>query len=39
MGNVRATLHGLTLATTPREILRASLEAIAYRFAVIQQRL
>lgn len=38
-GNVQATLHGLTLATTPLEILRASLEAVAYRFAVIEQRL
>lgn len=38
-GNVGATLHGLTLATTPIAILRAGLEAVAYRFAVIQQRL
>jgi gluconokinase len=38
-GNVPATLHGLTLATTPIAILRASLEAVAYRFAVIEQRL
>ncbi len=38
-GNVGATLHGLTLATTPIAILRASLEAVAYRFAIIQQRL
>ncbi len=38
-GNVQATIHGLTLATTPVEILRASLEAVAYRFAAIQQRL
>ena len=38
-GNVQATLHGLTLATTPIAILRASLEAVAYRFAVIQQRI
>jgi gluconokinase len=34
-GNVPATLHGLTLATTPIAILRASLEAVAYRFALI----
>jgi gluconokinase len=38
-GNVPATVHGLTLATTPIAILRASLEAVAYRFAVIQQRI
>jgi gluconokinase len=38
-GNVQATIHGLTLATTPLEILRASLEAVAYRFAVIEQRI
>lgn len=38
-GDVQATIHGLTLATTPVAILRASLEAVAYRFAVIEQRL
>jgi gluconokinase len=38
-GNVQATIHGLTLATTPLAILRASLEAVAYRFAIIKQRL
>ncbi len=38
-GNVQATVHGLTLATTPLAILRASLEAVAYRFAVIEERL
>lgn len=38
-GNVQATIHGLTLATTPIEIVRASLEAVAYRFAVIEQRI
>jgi gluconokinase len=38
-GNVQATFHGLTLATTPLAILRASMEAVAYRFAVIEQRL
>ena len=38
-GNVQATIHGLTLATPPLAILRASLEAVAYRFAVIAQRL
>jgi gluconokinase len=38
-GNVQATIHGLTLATTPLAILRASLEAVAYRFAIIERRL
>ena len=38
-GNVQATLHGLTLGTPPAAILRASLEAVAYRFALIEQRL
>lgn len=38
-GNVQATIHGLTLATTPIDILRAGLEAVAYRFAVIYERL
>jgi gluconokinase len=38
-GNVQATFHGLTLATPPLAILQASLEAVAYRFAVIEQRI
>ena len=38
-GNVRATIHGLTTSTTPFEILRASMEAVAYRFALIQERI
>jgi gluconokinase len=38
-GNVPASLHGLNLATTPIAILRASLEAVAYRFALIERRL
>lgn len=38
-GDVRATIHGLSLATTPIEILRAGLEAVAYRFALIQERI
>ncbi len=33
-----ATMHGLTLTTTPLAILRASLEAVALRFAVIARR-
>jgi gluconokinase len=38
-GNVPASFHGLTLATTPIAILRAGLEAVAYRFAMIERRL
>jgi gluconokinase len=35
----RGAIAGLSLATHPVEILRAGLEAIAYRFALIQRRL
>jgi len=38
-GNVRATIHGLSTATTPIAILRASLEAVALRFALIERAL
>jgi gluconokinase len=38
-GHARATLHGLSLATTPLDILRAGLEAVAYRIALVFQRL
>jgi gluconokinase len=38
-GNVQATFHGLTTVTTPLQILRAALEAVAYRFAVIERRI
>jgi gluconokinase len=38
-GNVQAAIQGVTLVTTPMEIVRASLEAVAYRFAVIEQRI
>jgi gluconokinase len=38
-GNVQATLHGITLATEPIAIVRACLEAVAYRFALIAGRL
>jgi gluconokinase len=38
-GDVRATIHGLGLNTTAPEILRASLEAVAYRFALIERAL
>ncbi|GAB4192995.1 MAG: gluconokinase [Roseiflexaceae bacterium] len=34
-GDVRATISGLSLTTTPVEILRAALESVAYRFAII----
>ncbi len=36
-GDVKATISGLGLSTTPLDILRASLEAVAYRFALIAQ--
>ena len=38
-GDVRATIAGLTLGTTPLEVLRASMEAVAYRFALIHERI
>ena len=34
-GHARATIHGLTLATTSLDILRAGLEAVAYRIALV----
>ena len=34
-GDARATIHGLTLATTPLHILRAGLEAVAYRISLV----
>ncbi|MCB9153922.1 MAG: gluconokinase [Caldilineae bacterium] len=34
-GHARATIHGLTLATRPADIVRASLEAVAYRIALV----
>jgi gluconokinase len=36
-GNVPASFHGITMATTPIALLRASLEAVAYRFALIER--
>ncbi|HEY7349124.1 MAG TPA: gluconokinase [Ktedonobacterales bacterium] len=36
-GDVKATITGLSLSATPLDILRASLEAVAYRFALIAQ--
>jgi gluconokinase len=38
-GDVRATIHGLGLDTSPIEILRAALEAVVYRFALIAANL
>ena len=38
-GDVRATISGLGLNTTPIEILQAGLEAVGYRFALIFERL
>lgn len=37
--NARGAIVGLTLATRPVDIVRASLEAIAYRFALIESLL
>lgn len=37
--SAKAVIAGMTLNTSPIEILRASLEAVAYRFAAIYQRL
>ena len=34
-GEARATIHGLTLSTTPLQILQAGLEAVAYRLAQV----
>ena len=34
-GHARATIHGISLATRPEDILRASLEAVAYRIALV----
>jgi gluconokinase len=38
-GQARATIHGICLATTPVEILRAGMEAVAYRIAMVLDRL
>ncbi|HEY52668.1 MAG TPA: gluconokinase [Caldilineae bacterium] len=38
-GDARATIHGLTLATTPLDILRAGLEAVAYRIALVYEQI
>jgi gluconokinase len=34
-GHARGTVHGLSLATQPMDILQASLEAVAYRIALV----
>ncbi len=34
-GHARGTLHGLSLATTPLDILRAGMEAVAYRISLV----
>jgi gluconokinase len=34
-GHARATLHGISLATTPLHLLQASLEGVAYRIALV----
>ncbi len=38
-GSARATIHGLTQATTPLEILRAGMEAVAFRIYWVAERL
>ncbi len=38
-GDARASLIGFTLNTTPTDIVRAGLESIAYRFALIYERI
>jgi gluconokinase len=38
-GHARATIHGLSLATTPLEILRAGMEAVAYRVAIVFEKI
>lgn len=38
-GNARASIVGMTLGTRPIDIVRAALEAVAYRFAMIAEQL
>jgi gluconokinase len=38
-GHARGTIHGLSLATTPEEILRAGMESVACRIALVFERL
>jgi len=38
-GDARATIHGLSLSTSPLDILRAGMEGVAYRIALVYQHL
>jgi len=38
-GHAKATIHGLSLATSPAEILRAAMEAVAYRVKLVFDKL
>ncbi len=38
-GSAKASIHGISQATTPVEIVHAGLEAVAYRIALVFQRL
>ena len=38
-GHARATFHGISLATTPLHLLQAALEGVAYRIALVFERL
>jgi gluconokinase len=38
-GHAKATLHGMTLATTPLDVLRATMESVALRLGLIFERL
>ncbi len=38
-GDARAAINGLSISTQPIEIARAMLEAVAYRFAIIHERI
>lgn len=38
-GDARATIHGLRLSTRPLHILRAGMEAVAYRIALVYRQL
>jgi gluconokinase len=38
-GHARGTVHGVSLATQPMDILQASLEAVAYRIALVYAEL
>jgi gluconokinase len=38
-GNARASIHGISTATTPLDVIHASMEAVAYRIALVFQQL